>query len=545
MIAIIDIGSSSVRLLVAQTRQDGSMRVVAQDRAMTRLGDGLAAKGRLDKRAAEMSLEAIVSMADRARREGAGEVRAFATAAVREATNGREFVEKVGERAGLVVEVLDAAEEARLAFAAVASAMDVSARDAVVFDLGGGSLQVVQSHKGVIVSNASLKLGAVRMHRAFAGPNGLTPPRARALLRHADLTMSRGLEPGLPRPTLVVGVGGTATTLLAMAKANRGRSNGHGESAEVSLAELRGLIALVGRTAVADRHQIGGLPSDRADVILPGLIVVERLLTRLGATGVVVSQVGLREGLVLRTLREKEEAGHTELGPMSVGAVRQFASASEYDAAHSEHVAVLAVSLFDQMVKIAPFKKRGLGTDKRERVLLEAAAVAHDVGIAVEYRAHHKHGYAMISNADLQGWSREDRELVAVISRYHRRAEPAARHPEFARLGKESKRIVTRLAAILRVADGLDRTHTQEVRRVEIALSKKRLTISVDGVDGAKEDIKGSRRKAGLFKEVFGCELRYVRFAKEPEPDSGDAEADVAAVLPPRKRTKKPVATVR
>lgn len=515
MFGIIDVGSSSVRLLVAQVRADGSMRVVAQDRLMTRLGDGLAAKGRLDKKAADRSLEAIESMAAFSKREGAEVVRAFATAAVREAKNGSEFVERVLERAGLPLQVLDAGEEARLAYQAVASVVDLSAKDAVVFDLGGGSLQVVHSRRGVIVSNASMPLGAVRTHRLFAGPKDITPSRARALARHARETMARGFEKGLPRAGVVVGVGGSLTTLGAMAQKHRASGKG-GDRArgEVGVEEVRELIDLVQGTPMGKRTDIPGLPGDRSDVILPGLIVVESLLKHLGVGSVLVSDVGLREGLVLKLLKERGQAdlaGWEEVPKAArLDSVRQFAVACGYEAAHGEHVAGLALQIYDQLAGMPEGAAEGVGSDARERLLLEAAAIAHDVGIAVEYRAHHKHSYAMIANAEWSGWSREEQTLAAVIARYHRKAEPSKRHAEFQRLGKDSQMLVQRLAGILRVADGLDRSHTQAVRRVDVSVVKGRVVLTLDSAGDVAADVSGSRAKSGLFEVVFGRPVRYV-----------------------------------
>jgi exopolyphosphatase/guanosine-5'-triphosphate,3'-diphosphate pyrophosphatase len=345
--------------------------------------------------------------------------------------------------------------------------------------------------------------------------------------------MAKCLAEGLPRPGVVVGVGGTLTTLLAMAEGARKSGSVASSSGEVEIEELRGLIKLVQGTPMGDRTRLPGLPTDRVDVILPGLIVVERLLTRLGAASVLVSEVGLREGLVLRTLRERERGG--EDGGASVSTVRQFAVGCGYDVAHSEHVAKLALMLFDQLVGLPEAVAKGFGERERERRLLEAAAVVHDVGVAVEYRSHHKHSYAMIANAELAGWSREDQELVALIARYHRKAQPSKRHPELMRLDKGARRLVGRLSGILRVADGLDRSHTQQVRRVEVTLHGKRLLVSLDSATDAREDVKGSRAKAELLEEVLGCSVRYAKWQAGAGADAAEAEPPAKTPRPRRK----------
>lgn len=532
-IGIIDVGSSSVRLLVAQVGTDGSMKTLAQGRSMTRLGDGLARDGRLDDEAASRSLDAIESMAGQARREGADVVQAFATAAVRESENGEEFANAVRARVGLDLTILSGADEARVAYSAVDAATDLAGKDAVVFDLGGGSLQIIHARRGTIISNVSLKLGAVRTHRLFSGPKGMTPRRAKELAKHVDRTLAGGLEKGLPTPEVVVGVGGTVTTLLAMARGRRASSAA--ASGPVTRDEVSALREHVETTPLIERSKIAGLPTDRVDVILPGLVVVERLLAFLGVESVLVSEIGLREGLVLRALREAD--GKSSAPKNDIGIVRQFANSCAYDAAHCEHVTGLALSLYDQLAQGTEGQSPLLVQDARERRLLEAAGVSHDVGVFVEYRAHHRHSLAMISNAEWAGWSDEDKRLVAVIARYHRKAEPAKRHAEFAALSKEDRVIVRRLAGILRVADGLDRSHTQSVRGVRAQLQRGRCVLMVDSPSPAPIDIKGAKAKSGLFEDEFRLKVRFAQSESAAEPEL----AIVSPTPRPRRRSRSAV----
>jgi len=532
-IGIIDVGSSSVRLLVVQVSADGSMRSLAQARRMTRLGDGLAVNGRLEDDAASKSLDAIESMAAQARQEGAEVVQAFATAAVREAENGAEFASAVRERIGLDLTILSGADEARTAFSAVEAAMDLGGKDAVVFDLGGGSLQIIHARRGVVVSNVSLKLGAVRTHRLFSGPKGMTPRRAKELAKHVDKTLVGGLERGLPKPEVVVGVGGTMTTLLAMA---RGQRNASVAAAEPVMAEVVGALReQIASTPLIERSKIPGLPTDRVDVILPGLVVVERLLTHLGVESVIVSEIGLREGLVLRALGDRARGREGSL--RDIGVVRQFARDCGYDAAHAEHVTTLAISIYDQLAVIQNEQPALISAAHRERCLLEAAGIAHDVGVFVEYRAHHRHSMAMILNAEWSGWAEEDKRLVALIARYHRKAEPAKRHEEYSALSKEDRSLVRRLAAVLRVADGLDRSHTQAVRGVAVKVARGRCILEVDALGDVAVDLEGAKSKCGLFEDEFGVKVRF----EQSMPGESEAPAIVSATPRPRRRSRASV----
>ncbi|MFL5518428.1 MAG: HD domain-containing protein, partial [Gemmatimonadales bacterium] len=291
----------------------------------------------------------------------------------------------------------------------------------------------------------------------------------------------------------VIGSGGTFTTLGRMAQARRGQPPGdtvHGVS--VTTAEVEQLVDWLASRTPEQRRQVPGLSPERADIILAGLAVTAELLDWLRARSITVSAFGLREGLLL------EMAGAKEISaPDPLRLFREFAERCRCDRRHVEQVRYLALQLFDQL-------GAALGCEPDERLLLEAAALLHDVGQLVSYRKHHKHSFQLISHAERLGLPPRERGLVALISRYHRRTGPRRKHPDFAALPPEDQAVVRRLSGLLRVADGLDRGHTAAVETVASELTPEALIVRIAprlaGADLGLESWGGSRKADVLAK---------------------------------------------
>jgi exopolyphosphatase/guanosine-5'-triphosphate,3'-diphosphate pyrophosphatase len=315
----------------------------------------------------------------------------------------------------------------------------------------------------------------------------------------------------------MVGCGGAFTTLLTLAAASRGvlidrRSSALYSLGPVGRTQLKGLIADLRGMTLEQRLRVPGLPSDRADIIIAGLTAIERLMKYLGASQVHVHPGGFREGLLLKMIEEEialrarggVEATERDL----VDAARRLAVRCGYERAHSEHVGRLALSLFDQFRDESDLLA-GLGGAKGERALLEAAAVLHDVGTMVEYPRHHKHSQTIIRHADLHGWPPRQVELLATIARYHRRALPSMEHEEFEALSEAERAVVKRLSAILRVADGLDRSRTQAVQGVRVRFGNRSVSFAVRAEAEPTTDLKSALDKSDLLGALTGVSLDF------------------------------------
>jgi exopolyphosphatase/guanosine-5'-triphosphate,3'-diphosphate pyrophosphatase len=516
-LAVIDVGSNSIRLLAVELVDERTWHPIAQERAMTRLAHGLDERGVLLPEAMAQSVEAIGRFREVAERMGAVRTRAFATAAVREAKNRDDFVSLVRERTGVKLEIVSAREEGRLTHRSAARVFDLSRGTAAVVDIGGGSMEVVISRNGVITENSSMPLGAVLLTEHFGGPEAASGPEYKKMRTYVERQIRRRVRELDKPPTIVVGCGGTCTTLLTLAAAARGMMIDRNSPALASLgpvprAQLRTILDDLRALTLEQRLRVPGLPSDRADIAVAGLTAVERLLTHLGADSIAVHPGGFREGLILSLIDQeiaarKGRKSDTPDGAM-VEAARTFAERCGYEHAHCEHVAKLALSLYDQLLgtPLVP----ALGTTAHERAILESAALLHDVGTMVEYKRHHKHTQTIVLHADLPGWSPRQVEVLAQVARYHRRAAPKAGHRAFAALTLPEQAVVRRLAGILRVADGLDRSHRQAVRSVNVRPAGESVTLGVDSAEAVPTDIEGTREKSDLLAAVLGRSVQVI-----------------------------------
>jgi exopolyphosphatase/guanosine-5'-triphosphate,3'-diphosphate pyrophosphatase len=494
-IAAIDVGSNSVRLLVAEYDPASGLTTVDELKDQPRLARGLAATGCLDDDAMARAMETLRRMRDVCQRRGVHRIAAVATAAVREAENGPWFVRRVRQELDIPLRIIDAETEAALSYRSVAHHFPLAGERARVADIGGGSLELIGAVDGLVELTLSLPLGAVRLTELYL-PGDRPPYKEVAAVRPL---IRKHIKRELPwrewAGATVIGSGGTFTTLGRIVQGRRGLSPAdpvHG--VEVTAAEVEQLIDWLASRSSEQRRQVPGLNPARADIILAGLAVTAELLDWIRGRSLTVSAFGLREGLLLEMAGAEEPLARDPLRLF-----REFAERCQSDRRHVEHVRELALQLFDQLGD-------QLGCAPEERLLLEAAGLLHDVGQLVSYRKHHKHSYQLITHAERLGLAPRDRELVALISRYHRRSGPRRKHPEFAALSAADQAVVRRLSGILRVADGLDRGHSASVKQVEVELAAEALRLRLTAADPGSDlglECWGGSRKADVLAKLL------------------------------------------
>jgi exopolyphosphatase/guanosine-5'-triphosphate,3'-diphosphate pyrophosphatase len=494
-IAAIDVGSNSVRLLVAEYDPASGLSVIDELKDHPRLGAGLAATGCLQEAAMDRAIQALARMREVCQRRGVRRIAAVATAAVREAENGPWFVRRVRQELDIPLRIIDAEAEASLSYRSVSHHFHLAGERALVADIGGGSLELIGAVDGLVELTLSLPLGAVRLTELHLPGERATHKEVADLRSQVRRQLKRALSGKEWAAATIIGSGGTFTSLGRMVQTRRGLSPGdpvHGLS--INTAEVEQLLDWLASRTPEQRRQVPGLNPERADIILAGLAVTAELLDWVRARNLTVSAFGLREGLLL------EMAGADEpIVPDPLRLFREFAERCQSDRRHVEQVRYLALLLFDQL-------GRELGCVPSDRALLEAAGLLHDVGQLVSYRKHHKHSFQLIMHAERLGLSAGDRLLVALISRYHRRTPPRRKHPEFAALSPGDQDVVKRLSALLRVADGLDRGHTAPVEGVTSTLGDEALTIRISPkVQGADLGLEcwGGSRKADLLAKLL------------------------------------------
>ena len=513
-LAAIDVGSNSIRQIVADVSPTGEIRVVDEMKASPRLGARRGADGALDTHAVQRAVETLARMTTLARQIGAERIEAVATSAVRDAPNGRLFVQRVEREAGVKVRVLDGAEEARLSWRSAVAHFDLASGRSAVLDIGGGSLEIALSAGGVLEHLLSLPLGALRLTEQFLPP-GSGRPQVKVLRKHVRKALKEHIRARDWRGAQVIGSGGTFTNLAAMVLARQGTPATSVHETRVSRADVEHLLFNIQSMTLAERMAIPGLNPDRADIIVAGLAVLAEVLSRVDAQEMTVSNYGIREGLLLETAEVTPTAA--QHGEARARSVRQLAERCHYEQTHAHQVRALALQLFDAVGS-------RIGCTTEDRQTLADAAILHDIGYHISYERHHKHAYYLIMNADLLGMAPDEQTVVANVARYHRGAEPKKKHGNLEPLSAEMRDRISRLAALLRVADGFDRGHVAAVEKVLVRVSGGVMRLRPyprKAGDELRLERWGASRKAGLLEEISGLKVE-VSGAPEPDAEGGE-----------------------
>ena len=499
-VAAIDIGSNAVRFLAAEVAGREAFRHLGYIREPVRLGADAFGDGRLGD---EVMGAAVAAMARFRKEMDELEVsgyRAVATSAVRDSQNGAELVDRVWNECGIRIETITGVEEAHLVWLAVRGRIDLGDGDWVLVDLGGGSVEISLVDRDQLAWSESHPLGTVRLLEELGDLAGESPDRVRRRLEdHAAMLRISAIT----RPLGAAGMVATGGNMEEIATLAGSRPDSRGVS-RVRLDTLRAVIDRLAALTPRERVKELGLRVDRADVILPAAVVYERIARLLGVHQIIVPNVGVKDGLLLDAVDDLlEHGGHeARLERETVAGATALARRYDSDAAHAEQVTRLSLLLFDQLREL-----HGLG-DVDRRILL-AAALLHDIGQYVSYRRHHKHSYYLIANSELPAFTPSQILLVALVSRYHRRSEPKEEHEGYGELSRSDRDLVDRLAALLRVADALDREHQQQVTGVTATVEDDELVLAVEGTGDLLPERWAVQRKAKLAERVFGLRVRF------------------------------------
>lgn len=501
-VAAIDVGSNALRMVIAEVLPDGQVEVLERLQRAVRLGQDTFRRGRLGGetlRAAMAILRDFKQLLDLYHVE---RVRAVATSAIREASNADTFLDRAFLATGLNFEVIDTSEESRLTVSAVreavAGAMGIDQDGALVVDVGGGSTLLTLLEKGEIVTAQSLRLGSIRMLEMLT--NSEDPPeRTAELLRHHIANMITAAQGSLPLRNIqsFVAVGGDAR----FAARQIGKPTTSADLWVVSRAQFDKLVDRCERHTTEELGKQYGLPLAEAETLNPALLVYQRLLDRTGAKQMVVSQVSMRDGLVLELARQVTGAEDPAILEGVIHSAMVLAEKYRVDLDHARQVADLSVRLFDEL---QPDHHLG----RRHRLLLEVAGLLHEIGGFVSSRSHHKHSYYLIANSEIFGLNRTEIEVVAHVARYHRRSGPKPSHFEYLALPREWRVVISKLSAILRVADAISRGHIRNTLELRFARHGDELVIYVPGISDLLLEQRAISIKGDMFEDIYGMRVR-------------------------------------
>jgi exopolyphosphatase/guanosine-5'-triphosphate,3'-diphosphate pyrophosphatase len=431
---------------------------------------------------------------------------AAATSAIREADNGGDFIAEVRRRTGIALRVISGADEARLIHIAAVYGVHMGGSPAVVIDIGGGSVEVTLGTASHLTHAKSFKLGVIRLTERFVRTDPLAGRDERRLVKHINKEIGGYLDTIAQRRfDRVIGTSGTILSLGALALSEDGVVGD--DALRNRRVEAKAIHRLRKRLSDADldaRLHMDGLDPRRADIVVAGSVLLDSILRRLGADQITLCDLALREGLVLDYIhRNTATIRKVERYPdVRRRSVVELGERSGYSAAHARHVAQLALSLFDQTRAV-----HALGD--REREWLEYGALLHDAGVHISYERHHRHSYYLIKNGELRGFDPAEIEIIALLARYHRQATPKKSHEGYGVLKGGLRRTVRTLAAMLRLAEGLDRSHSQVVTALDVVPRGNAYLIRLRAAGDAELELWAAHRHGEPLEQVLRRPLRF------------------------------------
>jgi exopolyphosphatase / guanosine-5'-triphosphate,3'-diphosphate pyrophosphatase len=556
-LAAIDIGSNSIHLVIVRAVKGQRPEIIDREKEMVRLGAGTLREHRLSKKTIERAIVTLRRFKKMAEHNGADPIITTATSAVRESRNSDAFIERVRQEVGLDVQVLPGIEEARLIAMAVSEVTEFNGRRALIIDIGGGSTELIITTGEEPDLMRSLRLGAVRLTEKSVTTDPISNEQRDRLLASIRSDFTRAaMEIRNIGFDFVIGSSGT---VLNMVNAAVQADEPYGSddildyeqfSQTVSLDKIEWLNRKLGRMTLRERRRVPGIEKGRADIIVAGGLLLQQILSDLGATEITSCDWSLREGVILNYLRrrlEKRKVTQIKRVPSLVvpgeqdtlsrpvtddstldvraRSVLSVARRYDYDIPHSHHVARLATKIFDDTKELHQLS----GQDRK---LMQYAAILHDIGYHIGHNNHHRHGLYLIKNSEMPGFTRDEIAMMATMVRYHRGSLPKKssdarsrrEHEDYYSLDRGQRTKMLRMASILQIADGLDRSHQQLITDVQCALSEGVVTFIATIVGECELEMWSAERKATWFEELFRVAIGFERILAAP------AQTEAAAV---------------
>jgi exopolyphosphatase/guanosine-5'-triphosphate,3'-diphosphate pyrophosphatase len=523
MIAAIDIGTNSLHIVIVRIEPNlPAFTMIAKEKETVRLGDRDLETGELKPEVIKKAIACLGRFQELAKSLEAESIIAVATSAVREAPNGRDFLQKIETEIGLSVDLISGQEEARRIYLGVLSGMEFNNKPHIIIDIGGGSTELILGDAEEPRSLTSTKVGAVRLTGELITTDPISDIQFQYLQAYAQGMLERSVEdvfsklkPG-ESPQLV-GTSGTIETLATIhAKEKMGVVPSTLNGYQFSLQDLRTWVTRLRRMTNVERAAISGMPDKRSEVILAGAVILQEAMTLLNVETITLCERSLREGVIVDWMLTH---GLIEDRLRYQGSVRQrnvLKIAKKYQidlengnacGKHSDRIAAFALSIFDQ----TQTKLHNWGKDERQ--LLWAAAILHNCGHYISHSSHHKHSYYLIRNSELLGYNETEIEIIANLARYHRKSPPKKKHENYRNLlHKEHRQMVNQLSAILRLAVALDRRQIGAVSQIkcEYLPNSYEFIMSIFPTqpgDNCALELWSLDYKKGIFEDEYGLKV--------------------------------------
>ena len=507
-VAAIDLGTNSFHMAIVEESEGKGIVEIDRVKEMICIGRGSISTKMLDEKAMESGITTLKHFLLLAAQQGVepGNIIAFATSAIREAKNKDVFLRRVREETGLKIKVISGLEEAQFIYYGVRHAVKLSSEPELIFDIGGGSVEfIIADHKKIFLLE-SRKIGVARMLERFITTDPVSG-RELSLLEQffaAELFTSAEKSRELDIRKAIAS-SGTAQNIARMVRSMNGRDDEATlNQSSFTRKEFQRFYKSVIAMTASERKKLTGLDEKRVDLIVPGLILVNVIFSLFKLKEVVISDSALREGMVVHYLKKNRSESEERQLQLNIRrqSVIELGYRCGWDKKHSEQIAALCLQLFDRLQPLH-------GLDVHDRELLEYAALLHNIGAFISISSHHKHSQYIILNGELRGFAPAEVSIIANVARYHRKSPPSMKHESYSLLKPRQRRVVDVLSGILRIANGLDRGHRQNIVSVGADITESAIIIHLHAIHKPDIEIWAAERMKSLLETVLGKSIWF------------------------------------
>jgi exopolyphosphatase / guanosine-5'-triphosphate,3'-diphosphate pyrophosphatase len=499
--AAVDIGSNSIRMLVAEVDSSGKQIPVAAERQVVRLGTSVFREGRMNEATMNLACDVLGKMTDTYRRLNVLAVRVVGTAALRDARNQPEFLARASTILGVPVEVISGLEEARLIHLGVQSQWPHPKQRLMIIDIGGGSAELILSEAGQIAESFSKPLGAVRLTEMFLKSD---PPTEHELIRMQKYIQERIAGPlariGTAKIDRMIATSSTAAAVVSSVNRVRRTRRDLADRLPATAGQIRSLYRQVNTTDLEGRRVMTGIGPRRAEIIIAGVGTLHEIIQSFRLPRLYYSTAGVREGVIADLAHRRVGLAQARLEPDRRRVILALSRRYGLSMPHVRKVGQLASALFEQLRSLH-------GLPAAHGQLLEAAAYLYNIGHWVNESRHHKHSLYLVANSDLAGFADWERMVIANLCRYHRKSMPQATHPEFQALDAEGRRAVVLMAPLLRVAVALDQSQDQRIDGLRVEILDKSVQVHLESQLDVDVEQWHAEQIAPTFREMYGLTL--------------------------------------